>query len=67
MKWNRVKNSPRWFSIGVPVVISRNCACRCMAACDRRVVEFLIAWASSRTTVCQATPVSRAASWWSRP
>ena len=48
--------------MGVPVVISRNCACRCMAACERRVAEFLIAWASSRTTVCQATAESSSAS-----
>ncbi|MNS69622.1 hypothetical protein D3C72_1029390 [compost metagenome] len=49
-KWNRLQNSSRLFSIGVPVRHSRWRACSLqasLAACER---GFLIFWASSRIT-----------------
>ncbi len=37
------------------MVISLNSACRDIAARDRLVAEFLMAWASSRMTACHFT------------
>ncbi|MCY1561002.1 hypothetical protein D9M68_982070 [compost metagenome] len=53
IKRNRFHNSPRWFSTGVPLAISLKSACRVIAACERLLWEFLIAWASSSTTLVQ--------------
>ena len=51
----------------VPVVMMRHSAGSCMAARDLFVCMFLMAWASSRTTVCHETEASSSPSRGSRP
>ncbi len=45
---NRLHNSPRWFSIGVPLRARRCSAPISRAAFADWLLAFLIAWASSR-------------------
>ena len=52
MKLNRFHSSPRWFSIGVPVVIILKLPVSPIAARERMVSRFLMACASSSTIVC---------------
>ena len=59
MNSNRFQSSPRWFSIGVAVVIMRKSPGKRMAARDRSVSRFLMACASSSTIVSQLTSARR--------
>ena len=62
MKLNKFHNSPKWFSIGVPVVIILNVPVSPIAARERIVSRFLMACASSSTIVCHSTLPSSSAS-----
>ena len=65
MKRNRFQSSASRFSMGVPVEIMRKPPIRLIAAEDRFVAAFLIAWASSRTIVANCTSLRTSASCWS--
>lgn len=67
MNWKRFQSSVRWFSMGVPVVTILNFPCKSMAARERLVMKFLMAWASSRIMVSQFRVARSADSCWSRP
>jgi len=58
MKAKSEYRSTRLFWIGVPVVTMRNPAFSLRAARARLVAGFLMAWASSRTTVLHSVAAS---------
>ena len=61
-KWNCAHSSPKWFSIGVPVRLSRCRALSRRAAVAVRLPAFLTICASSSTTRCQGWACSAIAS-----
>jgi len=67
MKAKSEYRSTRLFWIGVPVVTMRNPAFSLRAARARLVAGFLMAWASSRTTVLHSVAASVSMSMCNRP
>ncbi|MNP61526.1 hypothetical protein D3C76_1567230 [compost metagenome] len=67
MKRNRFHSSPRWFSSGVPVATMRKSACKAIAAWERLVWAFLMACASSSTTLLQRRAEKASLSCCSKP